>query len=166
MSAICQNIFPPKFPAIRYIYIYIAICCYICWRYVNVDATVVFPQNYLYCCSTGKVLLTEILYRQPFSLVREGNCWKRHLWTSNSSLLVVVWGKLSSSLNGLHPNPLKYDLGATLNSVSGPFVFCLASWLSDFTALPRRNDRSNAQASGVCELSALRFASYFQRRKA
>ena len=56
---------------------------------------------------------------------------------------------------------LKHDVGATLTSVSGLFVFSVTSRLSVFTALPRRNDRSNAQASGVRESSALRFASYF-----
>ena len=55
---------------------------------------------------------------------------------------------------------LKHDVGATPNSVSGPFVFSVTSRLSVYTALPRRNDRSNAQTSGVCELSTLRFASY------
>ena len=55
---------------------------------------------------------------------------------------------------------LKHNVGATVNSVSGPVVFSVASQFSVFTALPWRNDRSNTQASGVRESSALRFASY------
>ena len=55
---------------------------------------------------------------------------------------------------------LKHGVGATLNLVSRPFVFSLASRLSVFTALPWRDDRSNAHASGVHESFALGFAGY------